>query len=170
MSWLYLLDANVLIDANRDYYPLTRVPEFWSWLEHQGERGNVTVPAEVFVEIRRGTDRLADWCKTQAVKSFLKSSEVPDVNLVRRVVSDGYADDLTDEELLAIGRDPFLVAYGLVEPDRRCVVTTERSRPSRVRANRHLPDVCKQFGVRCCDTFTFLRELDFRTDWKAPRG
>ena len=29
---LYLLDANVLIDANRDYYPLGRVPEFWDWL------------------------------------------------------------------------------------------------------------------------------------------
>lgn len=29
---LYLLDANVIIDANRDYYPLERVPEFWAWL------------------------------------------------------------------------------------------------------------------------------------------
>ncbi|MCY4508918.1 MAG: DUF4411 family protein [Acidobacteria bacterium] len=29
---LYLLDANVLIDAHRDYYPLGRVPEFWDWL------------------------------------------------------------------------------------------------------------------------------------------
>ena len=29
---LYLLDANVLIDANRDYYQIERVPEFWEWL------------------------------------------------------------------------------------------------------------------------------------------
>ena len=29
---LYLLDANVFIDANRDYYPLDRFPEFWDWL------------------------------------------------------------------------------------------------------------------------------------------
>ena len=29
---LYLLDANVLIDAHRDYYPLGRVPEFWDGL------------------------------------------------------------------------------------------------------------------------------------------
>ncbi|MDE0019943.1 MAG: DUF4411 family protein [Candidatus Poribacteria bacterium] len=28
----YLLDANVLIDAKRDYYPMTRVPDFWEWL------------------------------------------------------------------------------------------------------------------------------------------
>lgn len=36
---LYLLDANVLIDANRDYYPISRVPEFWDWLVHLGHRG-----------------------------------------------------------------------------------------------------------------------------------
>ena len=35
----YLLDANVLIDADRDYYPLGRVPEFWDWLLHQSEHG-----------------------------------------------------------------------------------------------------------------------------------
>ena len=38
---LYLLDANVLIDANRDYYPLDRVPEFWDWLVHVGKSGSV---------------------------------------------------------------------------------------------------------------------------------
>lgn len=48
---LFLLDANVLIDAHRDYYPLDRVPEFWSWLEHQGENGRAAIPVEV---IRRG--------------------------------------------------------------------------------------------------------------------
>lgn len=33
---LYLLDANILITAANTYYGITRVPEFWSWLEHQG--------------------------------------------------------------------------------------------------------------------------------------
>ena len=36
MTVLYLLDANVLIDANRDYYPVARVPEFWDWLLEMG--------------------------------------------------------------------------------------------------------------------------------------
>jgi len=36
---LYLLDANVLIDANRDYYPIARIPEFWEWLVYHGEEG-----------------------------------------------------------------------------------------------------------------------------------
>ena len=44
---LYLLDANVLIDSNRDYYPIERVPEFWEWLAHVGKQGFVKIPVEV---------------------------------------------------------------------------------------------------------------------------
>lgn len=36
---LYLLDANTLIDANRDYYGLDSVPQFWEWLIHMGQQG-----------------------------------------------------------------------------------------------------------------------------------
>ena len=57
---LYLLDANVLIDANRDYYPIDRVPEFWEWLEYQGESGIVKVPLEVYEELKEGRDALAE--------------------------------------------------------------------------------------------------------------
>ena len=44
MSVLYLLDANVLIDANRDYYPIARVPEFWDWLLEMGRLGRIRIP------------------------------------------------------------------------------------------------------------------------------
>ena len=36
---LYVLDANVFIDANRDYYPIERVPEFWDWLAEMADLG-----------------------------------------------------------------------------------------------------------------------------------
>ena len=58
---LYLLDANVLIDAARDYYPLEMVPEFWDWLVHHGAISNVKMPLEIYEEICDGNDRLADW-------------------------------------------------------------------------------------------------------------
>ena len=48
---LYLLDANVLIDANRDYYPIGRVPEFWDWLAAMGDLGRVKIPQETYEEI-----------------------------------------------------------------------------------------------------------------------
>ena len=60
---LYLLDANVLIDANRDYYPIERVPEFWAWLAHTAENDLVKIPLEVHEEIKVGNDSMATWAK-----------------------------------------------------------------------------------------------------------
>ena len=163
---LYLLDANVLIDANRDYYGIDRVPEFWEWLEYQGSRGTANLAIEVYEEIRVGKDALANWAKRKEVKEALLLDEEVDVDLIARVAYEGYAPDLTDDEVEKLGRDPFLVAYALVDPQARCVVTTEISKPSRLRANRHVPDVCKTLGIRSCNTFTMTRELDFRTTWR----
>ena len=164
---LYLLDANVLIDANRDYYPLARVPEFWEWLAHNGTEGRVKLPLEVYEEIRDGKDDLAKWAKDPEVKAALLLNEDADPAVVARVTNEGYAPDLTDEEVEKIGRDPFLMAYALSELGDRCVVTTEVSKPKRKRANRHIPDVCSDFEIPCCNTFELVRALDFRTGWKA---
>lgn len=77
-----MLDANVLIDANRDYYPIKRIPEFWEWLMFQGEQDLVKIPIEVFEEISSGNDELATWIKTADAKSSLLLAEPVDVSLV----------------------------------------------------------------------------------------
>jgi rRNA-processing protein FCF1 len=165
---LYLLDANVLIDANRDYYPIERVPEFWEWLENVGENGHVKIPLEVYEEISEGKDKLANWAKQEQIKIALLFQEEVDVSLVSYATDHGYASDLTDDEVETIGRDPFLIAYALKNKAGRCLVTTEVSKPKRLRANRHLPDVCADLGVRCYNTFEFLRALNFSTKWNSP--
>jgi hypothetical protein len=165
---IYLLDANVLIDANRDYYPLQRVPEFWEWLHNAGENGHAKIPLEVYEEISDGKDNLASWAKQEHITIALLFQEEVDVSLVARATDQGYASDLTDDEVVKIGRDPFLIAYVLKDPESRCVVTTEVSKAKRRRANRHLPDVCSDLGLRCCNTFEFLRALDFSTRWNSP--
>lgn len=163
---MYLLDANVLIDANRDYYPIARIPEFWEWLEHQGSGGAVKVPIEIYEEVKDGTDDLAKWIKGPSVTAAIRHTADVDPILVARAVAEGYAPDLADDEVLKIGRDPFLLAYALADPNGHCVVTTEVSKPSKRRANRHLPDVARQFGIDSCNTFEFTRRLDFRTSWR----
>ena len=172
---LYLLDANVLITANRDYYPVKRVPEFWSWLAHHAEAGQVKIPVEILDEVKRGRSRkgmddLLDWLREDSVKDSLVLDEQPDPALVRQVVEEGYASDLREHELEKLGRDPFLIAYALVEPTRRRIVTTEVSSPKKRRANRKIPVVANGFGIKCHDVFQFARRLDFRTDWRAGAG
>lgn len=165
---LYLLDANVLIDANRDYYTISRVPEFWEWLVHVGESDLVKLPLEIYEEVKDGKDDLATWAKDGNIEAALLFGEEVDVSLVSKVINEGYATDLTDDEVEKIGRDPFLIAYALVDSGERCVVTTEASKPKRIRANRHLPDVCSDFGLACCNTFELVRTLNFSTAWRSP--
>jgi hypothetical protein len=162
---LYLLDANVLIDANRDYYPLSRVPEFWEWLRHHGSIDNVKIPIEVLEELQDGKDDLAIWSKNKETVDALTLNEDADPIVVASIVSEGYAPDLTDDEIDKIGRDPFLIAYAFSDLGNRAVVSTEVSKPSTQRANKKVPDVCRGFGVPCLNTFQFLRGLDFRTSW-----
>ena len=169
---LYLLDANMLIDAKRDYYPIHRVPEFWNWLMYLGEQGRVKVPQEVYEKVTDAKDDdLADWLKTN--KSALLLCEDADPQLVDFVIRQGYADDLADDEMEKLNEDPFLIAYALANSVQRCVVTTERSKPGKERANRHIPDVCDDLGICCLhifrrrDTPGLIDALDFRTDWNA---
>ena len=121
----------------------------------------------MYEEIADGSDALANWAKRDSIKTGLFLQEEVGVSLVSYVIDHGYAADLTDDEVEKIGRDPFLIAYALKDSGNRYVVTTEVSKPSRRRANRHLPDVCKDLGVRCCNTFQFVRALDFSTRWNS---
>lgn len=100
---LYLLDANVLIDASRDYYPIARVPEFWDWLLEIGRLGRIKVPQEIYEEViiprppKDNEDPLVEWLKENSETLVLGEEAV--VELVGRVTEQGYANDLTDVEI-----------------------------------------------------------------------
>jgi hypothetical protein len=76
---------------------------------------------------------------------------------------DGYGK-LDERGIEEVGRDPFLVSYGLVDPANRIIVTFENSSPSKKGKNRKVPDVCTQLGVKCCDLFGMIEDLDFTVD------
>jgi hypothetical protein len=92
---LYLLDASVLITANKTYYPVDQVPEYWSWLQHMGQRGRIKLPLEIFEEIKDGPkdkekDLLFGWIQETAIRDALVLDEEVDLILVRRAVNEGY--------------------------------------------------------------------------------
>lgn len=163
---LYLLDANVLITSKNLYYEFGRVDQYWEWLTFKAEQGAAKIPLEIYEEITIGRDELAAWAKDN--KAALVLDEEVDIALVQRVTTEGYAPDLTDIELEAIGRDPFVIAYALADVENRVVVTQE-VRSNKKRQNRPIPSVCDELGVKSCDQWAFGRDLDFRTDWKRPK-
>jgi len=168
---LYLLDANTLIDAKRDYYPIDRVPEFWDWIAFQGRQGAIKVPIEIYEEFSDTRDKhgnkdpLAEWAYQEDVKNALLLEEEAEQDLVARITYGGYLPNPTDDELKRVGRDPFLLSYALKDLENRCIVTTETSKPSRLGANRHIPDVCRDVGIICINNFQMIRELNFSTSW-----
>ncbi len=122
------------------------------------------MPVEAFEEVKDGKGQLVKWVKEH--KPVLLEETELEAGPVSRAVEVGYATDLAEDELEKLKADPFIVAYGVALPGQVTVVTMERSKPKRQRANRHIPDVCADLGVPCIDTYELLRRLDFRTDWR----
>ena len=159
---LYLIDANVLIRAHEDYYPLDRVPQFWTWLERESAAGRIKMPLEIHNEIAISRGALKDWICERHVKQALILDEEADAELVDRVLVEGYGEDLTDSDLEKIGEDAFLIAYALAAED-RVVVTKETPKPSKQGANRKVPDVCDSLHVEWMTDFGLYRVLAFTT-------
>ena len=113
----------MLITANNNYYAIDQVPQYWEWIQYQGEIGNIKLPLEIMEEILAGQnnqtgkneDLLLVWIKQAASKRALLLDEKVDADLVNAVIETGYFLDLTDTELEEIGRDPFLVPYAMVK-------------------------------------------------------
>lgn len=165
---LYLLDADTLIRADRTYYPLKRFPVFWVWLLHHAGAGNIKVPQEQYEEVVVGKGELVNWLCEKSNKDALLLPGVVNPELVTRATEEGYAPDLNEAELVTVGKDPFLIAYGLVSIADRTIVSFETSAPRKQRANRKIPDVCADFGLKCITLFDLIDTLDFTTNWSPP--
>lgn len=164
---LYLLDSNILINANRDYYPIEDVPEYWEWLLYMASSGKVKIPREIYEELLKGnkqSDSLVLWLKQH--KSNLELKEQAAVSSVRTVTISGYARHIKDDQIGTIGADSFLISYAYNRSD-QCIVTAEVSSPARKDHNRKIPDVCKTFDIKCIAPFEFNRQLQFNTSWKG---
>lgn len=162
---LYLLDADVLIRADRYFYPFKRFPVFWHWLAHMGSVGRIKIPRDQYEEITNGKGQLTDWLKQPEIKKALLFNEEVGADLVNTVTLSGYGE-LDENGVEKVGRDPFLISHGFLEKANRTVVTLEVSAPSKKGANRKIPDVCNGLGVSCCDLFQLVDALDFTTEWK----
>ncbi len=157
---LHLVDADVLIRAHEDFYPIDRIPPFWDWLLQMAAQGVIKMPEENYSEVAPFRGLLPEWLRQPHVREALVLGETANLSLVQQVLAHGYAPDLTDVEIEEIGRDPFLIAAALSGPD-RIVVTREGSKPSARRAKRKIPDVCAAFGITVITDYELYRRLNF---------
>lgn len=170
---IYLVDANVVMQAANTYFRHSWVPEFWAWLRHHGDLGNIKMPLEILQEIKDGSqnsakDELFAWASDKGNRAAILLADSVSPQLVTTVIEKGYALGLTDVQQQMIGQDPFLVAHALKDLSNRCVVTHEVSRPNTAAHNRKLPDACNSVGVSHCTPFQMMQALGFKTTWNSP--
>jgi hypothetical protein len=120
----------------------------------------IKMPIQIYNEVAPSRGLLAEWLRRPEVKEAVVLGEPTDLTRVQRVLTQGYAPDLTDVEIEEIGQDPFLIAAALGGTD-RIIVTREVSKPSAQRSNRRIPDVCAAFALTTISDFALFRKLNF---------
>ena len=159
----YLLDANVFIQASRQYYGFETCPGFWESLIKEHENNRVFSIKHIKVEIIKGNDVLKEWVENEVPETFFQNDDDQPVSECFREIiqwvqeKSRYLQEAKAE--FASVADGWLIAYaktyGLV------IVTHETSEPNR--QNRvKIPDVCLEFKVDYIDTFEMLRELNIK--------
>ena len=68
---MYLLDANIFIQAKNLHYGFDFVPGFWEWLIRENQTGDVASIEKVADELRGGDDELSAWAEARGEVFFL---------------------------------------------------------------------------------------------------
>jgi hypothetical protein len=153
----YLLDANVFIQAQNQYYGFDIVPAFWDWLIAANGAGIVFSVEKVGDELFGYGDELSDWAKERAKAGgfFLQPDDavlaaLKDLALWARTQS--FTDAAINEFLQAA--DYYLVAHAYAHG--HLVVTQEIFEPA-ITKKIKIPNACNGMGVEWMNTYAMLR-------------
>jgi hypothetical protein len=156
---VYVLDANVLIEASRRYYAFEIAPGFWKSLVQRVNEGRVVSIDHIEAEIARGNDDLWDWAKQNLAPWFLPTDDDVTIQrygqIVEWVQSQGQFSEAAKDDFHG-GADGWLVAYALSDG---CVVVTQETYNADAKRRVPIPNICREFKVPVVDTFKMLREL-----------
>ncbi|WP_445372171.1 DUF4411 family protein [Methylomonas sp. HW2-6] len=154
----YLLDSNTYIQAKNFYYGMDICPAYWDWLDRQFQLGLVASVQMIGKELRDGDDDLAEWVKLRPAH-FIDNDDTETQwvfsEIVRSVATGDYNPGNRDNFLAKA--DPWLIAKAKTLG--ASVVTHEALLAPNTKKVK-VPNICRQFGVQCLDTFQFLRELN----------
>jgi len=156
---IFLLDANVFIEASRHYYAFDLNQTFWDILIKYAANGQIKSIDKVKDELEKGEDQLASWAQGQFHTAFESTDESDVFKCYAEIVTwvsnhERFYDSAKTE--FADSPDGWLVAYAMAK--NYVVVTHEIPAPFAKR-NVKIPDVCQKFNVSYNNTFDMIRML-----------
>ncbi|HXF91834.1 MAG TPA: DUF4411 family protein [Nitrospiraceae bacterium] len=151
---VYLLDANVFIEAKRRHYGMDFCPAFWDWLVEQNAAERVFSIEKVGDELAAGSDELADWAAARGDTFFLRPDEAMLESLARVsewVNNQQYRPAAVTSFLQ--DSDYYLVAHAHAHGH---IVVTHEVPSDGVRQVK-IPNVCIGMNTKCMTPFEMLR-------------
>ena len=158
---MYLVDANVFIEAANKYYALEVVPGFWRWMSEAGVRGEVASVIAVRDELEAPPE-LLDWVRDDRRRSLFRDESDPAIQAayqrVSRWVMEGDFGAAYQSDFLA-GADAWLVAAAV---EYKAVVVTHENwiDPRSGSPKVKIPNVCDAFELEYVTTFQMLEECN----------
>jgi predicted nucleic acid-binding protein len=164
---LYVLDANVFIEAHRRYYAFDICGGFWGCLLHHHDQKAIISIDRVRDELLTG-DALEDWMTDTAPDKLFGSTVEAKVTrhfaaIMTWVQSQAQFKKEAKTEFARVA-DGWIAAYAKAHNG---VVVTHEEYAREARKRVPLPNVCKQFGIDYVDTFAMLRSLGVEFTWET---
>jgi len=151
---MYLLDANVFMQAKNLHYGFDFCPAFWAWLLEQNAAGKVFSIAKVEDEILAGDDDLSLWVKERGAGFFLPPGDevmtcFPEVSTW--VTGQNYQPAAVNTFLQVA--DYYLVSHAKAIDAVVVTHETPANSPKRVK----IPNACIGLDVKCMTPYEMLR-------------
>ncbi|MCL6614222.1 MAG: DUF4411 family protein [Firmicutes bacterium] len=156
---IYLLDANVFIQAARDYYAFELAPGFWEALLIHAKDGRIQSIDRVKDELQRGNDELKDWVNNDFHPFFASTDQDDVADIYRKIMNwvQGSSQFLEAAKAeFARSADGWLVAYAMIK---NCIVVTHEQFRPEAKKTVPIPNICQAFGVPYINTYQMLRDL-----------
>jgi hypothetical protein len=151
---VYLLDANVFIQAKNLHYGFDFCPAFWDWIIDQNAKGRVNSIEKIGDELEAGQDDLATWAKERGDGFFLK----PDQDILKSMPTVSTWVKGQKYQPAAVNTffqvaDYWLVAHAL---SHKCTVVTHEIASNGITKVK-IPNVCIGVKVKCMTPYEMLR-------------
>lgn len=150
----YLLDANVFIEAQKNYYSFATCPAFWDWLIRENGTGKVISHKSVLEELIDYGDELSTWAKHRGRAFFILMDAQTSQHMATVADWVQNADyKQAVKNLFLSGADPILIPCALAHSH---TVVSHEVHIEGLKRKVKIPTVCRALGVRCITTFQML--------------
>lgn len=158
---IFLIDANVLIDAHQRYYAFDIAPSFWKRLVDHAKSGRVVSIDRVGHELKNANDDdpLNSWSKELFSQWFVSTQDTAVYEAYSKIMEwvqdNEQFYDAAKSEFASVA-DSWLVAFALAN---NYTIVTQEVYQENARKRILIPNVCREFNIPYMNTFQMLRDL-----------